>query len=77
MLKSHDVAVAVVPSGEEPKPQFAVPVWLFGPAGLCGALTSAVLADTNDSHTTKGLRAAGNSAGKPTAFAAAHHSYCA
>lgn len=73
ILKSLDVAV--IPSGEEPKSQSAVSVWLFGPAGLCGALSSAVLADTNDCHATKGLWAAGNSAGKPTAFAAPHHSY--
>lgn len=53
MLKSH--YVAIIPSGEEPKPQSAVSVWLFGPAGLCGALPFAVLVDTNDSHPTKGL----------------------
>lgn len=66
-----------VHSWKEPEPQPVVSVWLLGSAGLCGALSSAVLADTHDSHSTKGLGAAWSSARKPSASAAAHHSYCA
>lgn len=65
-----------VPSGEEPKRQPFVSMWFPGPAGLRGALSTTVLVDAHDSHSTKRLGTAGSSARKSTASAAAHHSYC-
>lgn len=52
-------------------------MWFSGPAGLCGTVSPAVLADPHDGDAAQGHGAAGSGAGKPTAAAAAHHSHCA